>query len=88
MELKRLPMINPEDTCVWLDLEGVLMEKHITFYLLSYNPLLTIKSILKSFVKAFSNKIRKRETCFFEELIKECKKMYESELKPHELYKL
>ena len=86
MEIKKLPHINPSETIVWFDFEGVLCEKNILYYLFSYKPALALTSIFRGFVKAFCKKIQNHEKSFIEELIKECKSSYERDMDEKNLF--
>jgi len=79
-----LPSISPEETVVWFDLEGVLMEDNISLYLLSHKPFLMIKSFLNGVVKATCNNFWNRKKDFTEEWTEDCKKHYEGRMTPLE----
>lgn len=88
MELRKLPKIDPESTCIWLDLEGVLIEKNIAFYLFFQDPLLVFRCYVEGISRALSNKLRKQKKCFVKDFITEFKKAYEEELGSYRLYLL
>ena len=88
MEIRRIPRITPSSTSVWFDFEGVLAKNNISFYLFQYNPKLFFKSIIEGLIQASCNKIRDWRKELRKELIMECKRLYESELGPTQLYEL
>jgi phosphoglycolate phosphatase-like HAD superfamily hydrolase len=88
MKIKRLPKIDPRSTDVWLDLEGVLMEKNVSYYLLQYKPLLVLKGVLNGLSRAIYKKLKDFKSNLNQELIKECKKYYERRMAPNERYLL
>ncbi|MCS7123371.1 MAG: hypothetical protein RMJ17_02245 [Candidatus Aenigmarchaeota archaeon] len=86
MENKRLLRTTAENTIIWIDLEGVLIEVDSLFYLMRYKPNLAIKSILKGAIKTISEKIKNWKTDFRKELIRNVKKEYEEKMSQIELY--
>jgi soluble P-type ATPase len=85
-EIPKLPKILPERTICWFDLEGVLMEKNISFYLLCSKPFFTIKAFLNGFVKAAYEKNKNIEKDFEEKWVEECKKYYMEKMSEGEKY--
>jgi phosphoserine phosphatase len=82
----KLPKVVPEKTICWFDLEGVLMEKNISFYLLRFKPFLAVRALLNGFVKASCDKLKGMEKDFKEKWVEECKKYYMKRMSKEEKY--
>jgi soluble P-type ATPase len=84
--LKTLPGVTPSETICWFDLEGVLMERNVSFYLLGHKPFLTFKAALNGLARAVQGKVRGCGKNFVQQCIREYKRYYESGMTRAERY--